>query len=889
MQLVTRLRSLVRNLFRRSHVERELDDELHAYLGQLTEEKINSGMSPEQARREARMELGGVEPVKEQVREARHGAGLETLLQDVRYGLRMLRKSPGFTAVAIITLGLGIGVNTTVFSFVEGFLLRPPPVEEPGRVMSLCGIDPKGGWMPDLNPVSAPDFLDWRKQAKSFSGMAAASFEDFTLTGGAQAERVPGGRVSADYFQVLGVAPLRGRAFEPGEDQPGEARVAMAGEEFWREHFGGDPSLVGREIKVNGENYTVVGIVPARFRTWAFPAELWIPIAFTAEQLSAAGRGDRFLNVVARLRPGVSQRQAQAEMAAIAQRLADDHPETNKGWGANVPTLQKYQADISNSRAAMVLLMGAVVFVLLIASANLANLLLACNAARQREFAIRSALGAGRWRLARQLLSECVVLSLAGAALGLALSVWGLQVLRSQLNWSEESTLLAREIYIDPSVLLFTLAVSILAALLFGLAPAFQLSRSGPAAALKETTRGSSAGRERRRVQNLLVAGEFAVSVILLVGAGLFVRSFIDQLRFAPGFNPRNVLTASISLQGAAYQEPAHQAAFFQNVLRRLDGLPQVESAAVTTGLPFEFPASVSFSIEGQPAVAPTEQPSEGHLLVSPNYFHTAQIPLLEGREFAPTDNAGSAPVVVVNEAFARKYFPNANPLGRRLRISRGKQNEPWSQVVGVVGNINEFAGETVPRPQIFEPLWAQPSAAANFVVRTRDDPAAFSGSLRRVVFAVDPGQALTRLRTMDRVIKDSGRGNHVMTEMLATFAGLALLMAAVGIYGLLAYLVGRRTQEFGVRMALGAGRSEIVRLVIRNATSLVVVGTGIGFLISLALPSLFAAALADFHVASGLILVSAPLLVVLVALGSSYLPARRATKVDPIVALRYE
>ncbi|HEV2349091.1 MAG TPA: ABC transporter permease [Terriglobia bacterium] len=877
-------------LFRKRQLERELNDELRAHVEMATEENIRRGLSRDEARIAALREFGGMEQTKELYREQRGLVMLETFFQDVRYGVRMLRKNPGFAAVAIITLGLGIGVNTTIFSFVHGMLLRQPPVADPNRVMMLCGTNPKGGWMPEMTPVSAPDYLDWRRQANSYSGMAAATFDSFTLSGSEQPERVPGGEVSANYFQVMGVAPIRGRAFALGEDQPGHAKLAMIGEDLWRRHFGADPAAIGRTIKVNGEDYTVIGVVPSRFRMWIFPADLWTPLEFKPERLGPEGRKDHwFLNVFARLKPGVSRSQAQAELAGIASRLATDHPHSNKGLGANVVTLQKYMADTSNTRPAMNVLMGAVIFVLLIACANLANLLLARNTARTREFAIRAALGAGRFRLARQLLSECVLLSVAGGGLGLAISALSVRVLRTQLNWNENAFLIAREIYIDRSVLVFTLAASFLAAIVFGLAPALQISRSGPAAGLKEHSRTTSAGREHRRLQNLLVIGELALSLILLVGAGLFVRSFIDQLRAAPGFNAHNILTAALSLSGEAYKDPAHQSEFYKNVLRQLAGQPDVESAAATSDLPFEFPGSASFTVEGQPAAAPDEQPSAGHFMVSPRYFHTAQIPLLQGREFTATDDANSVPVAIVNEAFARKYFPNANPLGRHIKISRGQQTVPWSEIVGVVANVNEYSSQSAPRPDIFEPFLARPTNGMKLVVRTRGNPAAFTAALRQAVFAVDKDQALTSVRTMDRVIQDSGQGDNVMAELMGTFAGLALLMAAVGIYGLLAYLVGQRTNEFGIRMALGAPKSEILRLVIRNAMSLVVIGTGIGFLVSLALPPLFTASFNGFHVSSGLILMGAPVVVLLVALASCYIPARRATKVDPMVALRYE
>ncbi len=889
MALLRKIAGGLRALFRKRQAEQEMDEELRDYLDAAVKDKVRSGMSPEEARRAARVEMGSMDAVKEEIRSTGWESIVETVWQDFRYGVRILRKEPGFTLVAVLTLALGIGVNTTIFSFVQAFLLRRPPVEDPGRVMMLRSTSPKDISMPDLVSASAPDFLDWRKQANSYSGIAAGAFDSFTLSGSVEPERVSGAQVSANYFQVLGVATIRGRSFAPGEDQPGHAKVAIMSEHLWRQRFGGSPEAIGRTLRVNGEDFTVIGVAPGRFRMWLFPADVWIPINFKPEQLGAHGRKERFLVVFARLKRGVSQAQAQAEIAGIAQRLAADYPESNKGWGANVLPLQKYMIDVSNTRPAITFLMAAVIFVLLIACSNLANLLLARNTTRQREFAIRAALGAGRSRLARQLLSECLLLSLAGAGLGLAVSVLGLRVLRAQFNWNEYAIIMSREILIDRPVLLFTAAVSVLAALVFGLAPAVQISRSGPAAGLKENSRTTSAGRERRRLQNLLVIGELSLSLILLVGAGLFVRSFIDQLRAAPGFNTQNILTASVSLTGAAYKDPARQSAFYHNVLRQLENQPEVELAAATTDLPFEFPGSASFTVEGQSPAAPSEQPSAGHFLISPNYFRAAQIPLLQGREFTAADNANSAPVVIVNEAFARKYFPNSNPLSRHIKISDRERKAQWGEIVGVSATIKEYSDQTEPRPHIFEPFIARPTSDMKLLVRTRSDPASFSGTLRRAVFAVDKDQAVTNLRTMDRVIKDSEQGDDLMAELMGTFAGIALLMAAVGIYGLLAYLVGQRTQEFGVRMALGAGRGEIVRLVIRNAMVLVATGTGIGFLISLTLPRLFAASFTGFHASSALILVTAPLAVILVALASCYVPARRATKVDPMVALRYE
>jgi putative ABC transport system permease protein len=753
--------------------------------------------------------------------------------------------------------------------------------------MMLRSKNPEGVWAADRSPVSAPDFLDWQAQSTSFSGMAAATFDDFTLSGDFEPERLPGAQVSLDYFSVLRVAPILGRAFAPNEDQPGRARVVMLSQRVWQRHFASDPQVVGRSLKVNGESYTVIGIVPRRFQLWSFPADVWVPLVFTSRQVGWDGRKTRFLSVIARLKTGVSEAQAQAEMATLAARLAASHPDTNKGWGAGVKSFQEYSIEDAKVRPALAFLMASVGFVLLIACANLANLLLARNSGRRREFAIRAALGAGRARLARQLLSECLLLSLAGGGLGLLVAYYGGQLVRAKMNWNEYAFEMGQTISIDWRVLVFTLAVSVAAALIFGLAPALQISRSGVDAGLKANARTATAGRETHRLQNVLVAGELAVSVVLLVGAGLFVQGFFEEFRSNLGINPRNILTATVSLSGPNYQQPSKQVAFYQEVLRGLQGSPEVESAAVTTDLPLTFPGEVQFTVEGQPVRTPDERPAAGYYAVSPNYFETIRTPLLAGRAFTSSDNANNAPVVIVDTAFAHKYFPNENPLDRHIRM--GQPGSPWSEIVGVVSEVNEFMGQNGPRPHIFAPFLARPGATMCLVVRTRTEPTSFAASLRQAVWAVDKDQAVTDVRSMQRVVHDSGQGDDLMTQMMGTFAAIALAIAAIGIYGLLAYLVGRRTHEIGVRMALGAQPSAVLGMVLRSAMALAFSGVAAGFLVSLGLPHLFAATFPGFHVHSGWVLVGTPLGVILVALASCYAPARRATKVDPLVALRYE
>ncbi len=881
--------------------EAEIVEELAQHLEDRNRELLAGGLAEPEAHRMALEEL---KFLARELRSVERAATREPvtpgtantanvvadLWQDFRYAWRILAKNPGFAAVAVLTLALGIGVNTTIFSLVSSVLLRKPPVRDPDSVMTLCSKNPADVWHPELYPVSAPDYIDWRAQSTSFTDMAAAAFDTFTLSGSTEPERVPGAQVSQGYFQTLGVPPMLGRVFLPGEDQAGHERVVVLGEDLWRRHFGGDPQVIGRTVKVNGDAYAVVGVMPSRLRMWLLPAELSLPLVFTPEQLGVTGRKSRFLSVFGRLKPGVDERQARAEMATIAQRLAASHPDSNKGWGANVLSLQRYIIEQGNTRTGLVFLMGTVVFVLLIACANLANLLLARNSARQREFAIRTALGAGRARLARQLLSECLLLSLAGGGLGLVLAFWGVRGLRVEVNWSDYAARLAAEISIDWGVLLFTLLVSVTAAMVFGLAPAVQISRADLNAGLKEISRTATAGREHHRLQNLLVGGEVGLSLVLLVAAGLFVKSFIEEMQSKPGMNLDNLLTASVSLSGPAYKDPSRQSAFFENALRKLEGLPQVQSAAVTSDLPFTFPASVHFALEGRPAVAKDEQPSAGYYVVSPGYFHTVQIPLLEGRDFKPSDNTASAPVAIVNEGFARKYFGSENALGRRIRLDHGQAAAAqWSEIVGVVGNVNEFLGQSAPRPHVYEPFLARPDASMNLVVRTRGEPGGFAGSFRRALWAVDKDQAVTNLRTMERVVQDAGQGDSLMGELMGSFAGMALLMAAIGIYGVIAYVVGRRTHEIGVRMALGARRSEVFRLVLRSAMSVALTGVAVGFLISLALPKLVAASFPGFHVHVAWIVAGTPLAVTLVALASCYLPARRASRVDPMVALRYE
>ncbi|HKS80138.1 MAG TPA: ABC transporter permease [Candidatus Acidoferrales bacterium] len=880
----------IKALFLRRRLDRDLEEELQFHLAMREQKNGSDGAPPEEARAAARRRFGNLALLKEVCREMWTFAPLETFWQDVCYNTRSLLKHPGFTAVAVLTLALGISVNTTIFTCVNTMLIRKPPVMDPGRLMMVSTVDPTLTYDPDQGNVSAPDYLDWRAQSTSFSGMAAASFDTVTISGGSNPDQVPSGRVASNYFNVLGVAPALGRAFLPQEDQAGLDHVVILSDALWHSRFGADSRILGRTLKVNGSEFTIVGVMPPSFRFPNFPAKVWIPLVFNRDELSDSGRGNRWLNIFARLNPSVPIPQARSEMQAIALRLAQSHPETNKGRSASVKTLQQYCIEDNGANAALAFLMAAVAFVLLIACANLVNLLLARNTARRREFSIRSVIGAGRLRLIRQLLTESLMLSILGGGLGIALAFGFLRLILSQFNWNAETAAMAQEITMDTRVLAFTLALSVFAALLFGIAPALQISGGNSAGELNEGGRGTTVGREHHRLQRLLVITQLALSIFLLVGASLFVESFVEEMHAKEGLNPNNVLTATVSLRGLEYFKPDRQRQFAAGVFQGIANLPGVESAALGTDLPFNFPGDTHFLLEGHPISNSNDIPHCGYFAVTSNYFSTTQIPLLQGREFTPADSPDAPPVMIVNEAFAQKYFPRESPLGQHVRFGPDpNRTQKWSEIVGVAGNVDEFLGQMNPRPELYVPLAANPSPLIRLILRTRTDPVSFADPLRGAVWSVDGNQAVTEVRTMRRVISDSGGGDDLMSELMGSFAGLALLLGAIGIYGVLSYLVGQRTHELGIRMALGAHPREVLFLVIRNGMSLVVTGVAIGFVASLALPKLVAAGFQDMHFHSAWVLLLAPPVVLLVGLVACWVPARRAMRVDPMVALRYE
>jgi putative ABC transport system permease protein len=877
--LLRRLSSLWRNIFDKERVERDLSDELRAYLEFLIEEKIREGFGPEEARRAALIELGGVEQVKERVREVRMGHQLETVWQDLRYGLRTLLKNPGFTLVAVLTLSLGIGANTAIFSVVNAVLLRPLPFAEPERLVWLWDTQPQ---LPTA-PASLPDFLDWKAQNQSFEHLAAFQSGSMFLDTGDGMRDTPVGLVTPETFALFRVSPILGRTFTDEETLPGRFRVAVLSHGMWQSRFGSDPNVLGRTMDVSGAPYTIIGVMPEGF---SFPdrAEFWRPLPIDPNKLD---RGPHYLRVVGRLKPEVTLAQAQAEMSALASRIAEQYPEKIAGHGVKLELLR--DVVVGDIGPALFVLLGAVVFVLLIACANVANLLLARVGVRQKEIAVRTALGASRLRIVRQLFTESMMLSVGGGAAGLLIAVWGVNWL---VSLAPKTIPRVHEIAVDPRVICFTLLISVATSLLFGLAPALQASKPDLTDALKEGGR-SSAGLARNRLRSVLVISEVALSMVLLIGAGLMIRSFAKLNQVDPGFNPDRVFTMGVTLLRSKYPEEERVASFYSQLLERAAATPGVVSAGAISDLPLlGSNTSDSFTIEGRPPVAKQEEPSTEYHVVTPRYFESMGIPLLAGRDFAWTDTKQSPNVVVINQAFARRHFAGESPLGHRLRL-QGQERDPLL-IVGVVGDVRQLGLDKQPVPEAFVPFLQDPLSetyqrSMTIVARTQSDPGAVAGSLRAALTSLDKSLPVYDLKPMTEYLRDSLARRRFNLILLTAFSGVALALAAVGIYGVISYGVTQRTHEIGIRMALGAEKGDVLWLVVRQGMLMALGGVAIGLLASFALTRLMETLLFGVSVTDPLTFSVIALLLTSVALLACFIPARRATKVDPMVALRYE
>lgn len=812
---------------------------------------------------------------------------METLLQDLRYGFRMLTKKPGFTIVAVLALALGIGANSAIFSVVNTVLLRPLPFKSPNQLMIVWEDGSRYGFPKDT-PAPA-NFIDWRDQNQVFESMAAVASSTFNLTGTGEPEKIEGLRMSANFFPLLGVEPLLGRSFLSEEDQPGASRVVIMNYGLWQRRFGSDPDIVGKPLTLNDQAYTVVGVMPKEFR---FPDPfqasgeenaLYVPIAFSSEEAST--RGGHYLIVYARAKAGVTVEQAQAEMTTIAGRLEQQYPETNMSLGATVVSLQEQL--VGDIKPALLILLGAVAFVLLIACANVANLLLARAATRQKEIALRTALGASRARLVGQFLTESVLLAGLGGVVGLLFAVLGLKFLTTLIppNLSQ-----AKAISIDASVLGFTFIVSLLTGVIFGLAPALQASKPNLNEALKEGGKGTSGGG-RSRLRNLLVVSEVALALVLLVGAGLMINSFFRLRNVNPGFNPKNLLTMNVVLPRSKYPNRARRTAFYNEVLQRVESLPGVESAGVITNLPLTFKGNNSgVTIEGRPEPPADQIPIVISRVVSYGYFRTMGIALSKGREFDGQDRADTRASIIVSESTARTFWPDEDPIGKRLKLGRYNSDDPWMSVVGVVKDVRQFELDVDPKPQVYFTYTQMPDfAPRDLVVRTSSDPLQLAAAVRNEVWAVDKDQPVSNVSTMEAILADSVARERFNMLLLAIFAAVALALAAVGIYGVMSYSVTQRTHEIGVRMALGANRSDVLKLVVGQGVKLVSVGVAIGLASAFALTRVMESLLFGVSATDPATFAVISIVLVAAAMLASYIPARRATKVDPMIALRYE
>ncbi|MFL6333547.1 MAG: ADOP family duplicated permease [Pyrinomonadaceae bacterium] len=882
MPLIPRLDSLRRNLLRREQVDRDLDEELEAYLGLLAEAKVAAGLKPAEARRAALLELGGVDQVKERVREVRVGHFLGTVWQDMRYGVRTLVKSPAFTVVAVLSLALGIGANTAIFSVVNGILLRSLPYPEPERIVAVWHTPPRESFPgADRFSVSPGNYLDWKEQSHAFEQMAVYNYTGLSLSAGAEPVPVTGAAVSSDFFSVLRVQVDKGRAFSKEEEQPGRDQVVILSQGLWRRAFGANPNIIGQTVTLNSRSFSVVGVMPAGFE---FPteAELWVPLAWNAEERQTRAIHDYL--VIARLKPDASLAQAQAEMSTISSRLEQQYPEANKGWGAVVIPLKEEM--VGDVRPALLVLFSAVGFVLLIACANVANLMLARGANRRKEIALRIALGATRGRIVRQLLCESVLLAVSGGLLGLLLAGWGGPLL---VRLSAGSLPSSGEVGVDSWALAFTLLVSLAAGVLAGVAPALQFSKNEISETLKEGSGRGGGGSVKQRTRKALVVCEVALSLILLVGAGLMIRSFWKLQNVDPGFDTSNTLTMSVGLSPTRYAEPQQQLAFHDRVLEQMAALPGVVAVGATTTIPLTGGGSRQpFTVEGRPAPPVSEQPLAQTRYVSPDYFHAMGIPLKQGRAFEDRDREGAPQVVIISEAMARRFWPGQNPLGQRLTASFHQQQGP-REVVGVVGDVKANGLDDDAAATMYLPFRQAPRPWITFVARTANDPKGYVQPLSKAVYAVDKEQALSRVRTMEQVLTESLSGRRFNMTLLMTFAGLALLLAAVGVYGVMNYSVMLRRRELGIRIALGARGLDVLRLVLGQGLALTLIGAGVGMVGAYALTRLMAGLLYGVTATDFLTYGSVSGVIILVGLLASFLPARRATKVDPMIALRSE
>jgi putative ABC transport system permease protein len=873
MPLFVKARSFLRNLFSSGGVEADLDEEVHSHLEMLVEENIRAGMAPKEAQRAARIELGGIEQVKEQVREKRIGNWIHSVISDCRYGLRQLRKNPSFTAVAILTLALGIGANTALFSVVNSILLRPLPFSDSGQIVMLFAMDSRN----QRNFVSFPDYADWQTQSSEFEQICAIVPQSVNLTKQGEPKRVIGGFVSANFFSMLGVAPGVGRDFRPGEDRAGVAGVAIVSYGLWQGTFGGDAALIGKTLVLNDAPFTVVGIMPRDFHFPWSEAQVWIPYRnypnFTQQRERPS------FAAIGRIRSGVPLSVAQAEMNTIAAGLAQQYPDTNGGRG--IKLIPFHDIVVEDLRPQLLLLWGMVGLVLLIACANVAGLVLARASRRTHEINVRAAMGAARGRLFRQLWTEAILLWMIGGAMGTLFAYWGSAALSSRLP-SE----LASSVRVDTTTLAFTLGISAITGLLFGLVPALGLSRVDLAVRLKEWGRSHTLGGREWLRQGLVIL-QIALALVLLAASGLLLHSLNRVIGVPLGFDKNNLLTLEYRVPRSKYPQDFQQWAFHRAVVEKVRGLPGVDSAAVLLALPFSGNGNVApIVLLDRPAPARGQEPATLTQLGSAEAFSTLSIPLIRGSVFTDHDSADQPKVANINREMARRFWPDGDPLGRTVRLV---QYDLTATIVGVVGDIKQFSLEDPEQLQIYLPYAQRPFIFATLLVKTQGEPLNLAKSVQQSVWAVDADQPVWKIRTLASLIDLSLGPRQLVASLLSGFAGLVLLLASMGIYGTLAYVVQQRTQEIGIRLALGGQPGDILKLILKQGGRLAVAGLAIGVAVSFALAPLVRSLLFDTSVRDPLAYLEASALLLSAALAACVLPARRAMRADPIVALRYE
>ncbi len=866
----------LRSLFRRGQVEAELNEELRYHLERQIEVNTAAGMSVEEARYAALRAMHGLDQRKEECRDMRRVRLIEDLWQDSRFSLRSLLKRPGFTAIALLALALGIGANTAIFSLVNAVILQPLPYRDPDRLISVYGTRNRS----TQGSVGPTDFLDYRSQNKTFEQFAASGsmMLPMNLTGSGEPERLNASIITGNYFDTFGVRPALGRGFSLENEKTGQDHVTVLSHAFWQTRFGGDPNIVNKTINLDGKAYEVLGVMPAEV-VLPQPAQLWVPINFDADP-EMKMRNARFLRGIGRLKEGVTLDQAQTDTDLIAAQLEQQYPDSNTGWSLRLIPLREIL--VGGSRTMLFILFGAVGFVLLIACANVANLLLVRAAARQKEIAMRTALGASRLRIIRQMITESLLLAIFGGALGALLAVAGVKLL---VSLGEDNIPRTANVKIDATVLAFTLLISLATGLLFGLAPAIRTMKENLVDALKDGIRGGSEATVKNRTRSLLVVFESAIAVMLLIAAGLLIRSLVALQNVDPGFDPNNVLTLRVDLPRQKYNTPEKASNFFEQLETRVAGLPGVEAVGLITDLPLSGEArDMPYRVEGRPATS--DIAFVDFRRVNKNYFSAMRIPLRRGRNFTEQEVRQSDKAIVVSQAFVDSVFPNEEALGKRLIIWSGIRNEPY-EIIGIVGDTRYQSLQGEPSATMYVPT--RELLFVNLVIRTQGDPLSLVGGVRKEVNALDPDQPIAAIRPMTEWVAMSAAGARYRTTLLGLFALLAMILAATGIYGVMSYSVAQRTQEIGVRMALGARPLDVLKLVVRQGMMLALIGVIVGLAGALALTRVMSSLLFGVTERDPITFVAVAALLIVVAFISCFVPAHRATKVDPLVALRYE